>query len=81
MHTQYPKIEEDNEFPTVVFTKQNLETPEIWSTAEIESVATNPPKLKPGQGVLSSGLQTFPYNLCDMHNLTSKIWGYTTLQI
>jgi hypothetical protein len=28
MHTQYPKIEEDNEFPKVLSTKKNLETPE-----------------------------------------------------
>jgi hypothetical protein len=29
MHTQYPKIEEDNEFPKVLSTKQNLEMSEI----------------------------------------------------
>jgi hypothetical protein len=28
MHTQYPKIEEDNEIPKVVSVKQNLESPE-----------------------------------------------------
>jgi hypothetical protein len=27
MHTQYPKIEEDNELPRVLSAKQNLETP------------------------------------------------------
>jgi hypothetical protein len=27
MHTQYPKIEEDNELPKVLSAKQNLETP------------------------------------------------------
>jgi hypothetical protein len=28
MHTQYPKIEEDNEIPNVLSVKQNMETPE-----------------------------------------------------
>jgi hypothetical protein len=28
MHTQYPKIEEDDEIPKVLSAKQNLETPE-----------------------------------------------------
>jgi hypothetical protein len=28
MLTQYPKIEEDNEFPKVLSAKQNLQTPE-----------------------------------------------------
>jgi hypothetical protein len=27
MHTQYPKIEEDNEIPKVLSAKRNLETP------------------------------------------------------
>jgi hypothetical protein len=27
MHTQYPKIKEDNELPNVLSAKQNLETP------------------------------------------------------
>jgi hypothetical protein len=27
MHTQYSKIEEDNEFPKVISAKQNQETP------------------------------------------------------
>jgi hypothetical protein len=27
MHTQYPKIKEDNEFSKVLSAKQNLETP------------------------------------------------------
>jgi hypothetical protein len=80
MHTQYPKIKEDNEFPKVLSAKRNLKTPEIWSTKEIESVATNPPELKPGQAVLPSGPQTLHYNLGDMHNLTPKIRGDTTLQ-
>jgi hypothetical protein len=76
MHTQYPKFKKDNEFPKVLSAKQNLEMPEIWSTKEIDSVATNPP----GQGVLPSGLQTLHYNLGDIHNLTIKIQGDTTLQ-
>jgi hypothetical protein len=73
MHTQYPKIEEYNEFPKVLSAKQNMKTPEIWSTKKIESVATNPPGL-------SSGIQTFHYNMGDIHNLTPKIWVDTTLQ-
>jgi hypothetical protein len=40
---------------------------------EIDSVATIPPGLKPGQGVLPSGLQILHYNLGDMHNITPKI--------
>jgi hypothetical protein len=28
MHTQYPKIKEDNEFTKVLSAKQNLKTPE-----------------------------------------------------
>jgi hypothetical protein len=28
MHTQYPKIEKDDEIPKVLSAKQNLETPE-----------------------------------------------------
>jgi hypothetical protein len=80
MHTQYPKIREDNEFLKVLSAKQNLETTGIWTTKEIDSVATNPTGLKPGQWVLPSGLQIFPYNLGDIHNLTSKIWEDTTLQ-
>jgi hypothetical protein len=28
MHTQYPKIEEDNELPKVLSAKENLDTPE-----------------------------------------------------
>jgi hypothetical protein len=28
MHTQYLKIEEDNEIPKVLLAKQNLQTPE-----------------------------------------------------
>jgi hypothetical protein len=47
---------------------------------EIEIVATNPPGLKPGQGVLPSDLQTLHYNLHDMQNLTPKIREDTTFQ-
>jgi hypothetical protein len=53
---------------------------EIWTTKEIDSVATIPPGLKPGQGVLSSGLQTLPYHLNDIHNLTPMIREDTSLQ-
>jgi hypothetical protein len=53
---------------------------ERWTTMEIEIVATNSLGLKPGQGVLPSGLQSLHYNLGDMHNLTPKIWEDTTLQ-
>jgi hypothetical protein len=59
---------------------KNLETSGIWTTKKIDSIATNHPRLKPGQGVLPSGLQTLPYNLGDMYNLTSNIRGDTTLQ-
>ncbi len=52
----------------------------IWSTKEFSSVATIISRLKPEQDVLPSGLQTLPYNLGNMHNLTSKIRGDTTLQ-
>jgi hypothetical protein len=46
MHTQYPKIEEDTEFPKVLSVKQNLETPENLNK-EIDSVATILLGLKP----------------------------------
>jgi hypothetical protein len=55
--------------------------PENWTTREIEIVATNPPGLKPRQGVLPSDIQTLHYNMDDMHNVTPKIGGDTTLQI
>jgi hypothetical protein len=77
MHTQYTKIEEDNELPEVLSAKKNLE---IWTIKEIDSVVTIPHWLKSAQGVLPSGVQTLPYNLGDMHNLTSKIWGDTTIK-
>jgi hypothetical protein len=77
MHTQYPKIEEDNEIPKVLSAKQNLE---IWSTTQFDSVATILPGLKPRQYVLSSGLQTLLYHLGDMHNPASKICKDITLQ-
>jgi hypothetical protein len=53
---------------------------EIWSTKGFDSVATILPWLKPGQSVLPSGLQIFPYHLSDMHNLDSKIREDTALQ-
>jgi hypothetical protein len=59
---------------------KSLETHGILTTKEIDSVATNSPRLKPGQGVLPSGLKIFSYNLGDMHNLTFNIRGDTTLQ-
>jgi hypothetical protein len=79
MHTQYPKIKEDNKFPKVLSAKQNLETPENL-TKGFGSVATTLSQLKPGQGVLPSGLQTLLYHLGNMHNLASKIREDTTLQ-
>jgi hypothetical protein len=77
MHTQYLKIKEDIEFLKMLSAKQK---PENWTTREIEIIATNPRGHKPGQGVLSSDLQTMHYNLGHMHNLTPKIRGDTTLQ-
>jgi hypothetical protein len=68
MHTQYPKIKEDNELPKVL------------STKGFSSVATILPGLKPGQGVIPSGLQTLPCHLGKVHNLASKIREDTTLQ-
>jgi hypothetical protein len=53
---------------------------EIWSTKGFDSVATILPRLKPGEGVLPSGLQTFPYHMGDMHNLACMIREDTTLQ-
>jgi hypothetical protein len=47
--------------------------PKNWTNREIEIIATNPPGLKPGQGVLPSDLQILHYNMGDMHNLTPKI--------
>jgi hypothetical protein len=67
-------------FQTRYLRSKSLKTPENWTTREIESVTTNPPGLKPGQGVLPSGLQTLQYNLGDMHNLTPNIRGDITLQ-
>jgi hypothetical protein len=59
---------------------KSLEKHENWTTRKIEIIATNPPKLKPGQGVLPSDLQILHYNLGDMHNLTPKIQEDTTLK-
>jgi hypothetical protein len=53
---------------------------EICTTKGFDSVATILLVLKPGQGVLLSGLQTLPYHLGDMHNLASKIQEDTSLQ-
>jgi hypothetical protein len=79
MHTLYHKIKEDNEIPKVLSAKQNLETPENLIKG-FDSVATFLPELKPGQGILPSGLQTLPYHLGDMHNLASKILEDKALQ-
>jgi hypothetical protein len=76
MHTQYLKIE-DIEFLKMVSAKQK---PEKWTTREIEIIATNPPELKPRQGVIPSDLQILHYNLGDMQNLTTKIWGDMAFQ-
>jgi hypothetical protein len=80
MHTQYPKIKEDNEFPKVLLAKQNLETPGNMNNQEFYSVATILSGLKSGQGVLPSGLKILPYHLDDIHNLTPKIREDTVLQ-
>jgi hypothetical protein len=80
MDTQYPKIEEDNEFPMCYPPSKTWKSLEIWTTMEIDSVATIPPELKPGKGLLSIGLQIMPHNLSNMQILTSKIRGDTTLQ-
>jgi hypothetical protein len=58
--------------------KQKSENTYNWTTKEIESVAPNPPGLKPGQVVLSSDLWTLHYHLDDMRNLTPKIHGDMT---
>jgi hypothetical protein len=52
----------------------------IWLTKRFGSVATTLPRLKPGQGVFQSGLQTFPYHMENMHNLAPKIRKDTALQ-
>jgi hypothetical protein len=78
MHTQYPKIEEDNELPKVLPAKQNLKSPE--NLMRFGSIVTTLPGLKPGQGVFPSGLRPLPYHLRNMHNLVSRIREDTTLQ-
>jgi hypothetical protein len=80
MHTHYPKIKENNEHPKVLSAKQSLTTSEIWSTKGFSSIATILSGLKSEQGVLPSGLKTFPYHLESMQNLASKIREDTTLQ-
>jgi hypothetical protein len=50
-----------------------------WKSDQL-SVATTLTGLKPRQRVLPSGLQTLPYHLGDMHNLTFKIREDTTFQ-
>jgi hypothetical protein len=80
MHTQYLEIKEDNKLPKMLSAKKTWKLLKIWSTKGFSSVVTNLAGLKPGQGVLPSGLQTLPYNLGNMHNLASKIREDTTLQ-
>jgi hypothetical protein len=46
----------------------------------IETLSPNRPKLHFGQGLLDGDLQTLRYNLVNMHNLTPKIRGDTTLK-
>jgi hypothetical protein len=53
---------------------------QIWSTKGFSSVAIILPVLKPGQGALQIGLETFPYHMGDMHNLDSKIRENTAFQ-
>jgi hypothetical protein len=68
-----PQFEKILNFQTRYMRSESLETPKNWTTREIESVATNPLELKPGQGVIPCGLQTMHYNLGDIHNLTFNI--------
>jgi hypothetical protein len=67
-----PKWKKIMNFQMCYLLSKSLKKPENL-TREIEIIATNPPGLKPGQGVLPSDLQIFYYNLGDMHNLTPKI--------
>jgi hypothetical protein len=73
MHTQYPKIEDDIEFPKVLTVKQMPEKSESWISRGIEITATISSRLKPRQGVLQGVLQTLRYNIVDMHNITPRI--------
>jgi hypothetical protein len=72
MHTQYPKIKEDNEISKVLSAKQNLKTLKNLIKG-FGSVTTTLPGLKPRQGVFPNGLQTLSYHLRNMHNLDPKI--------
>jgi hypothetical protein len=55
MHTQHPKIKEDNEISKVLSAKQNLKTPKNLIKG-FDSVITTLPGLKPKQGVFPNGL-------------------------
>jgi hypothetical protein len=44
----------------------------LCSISLVASFIANPPELDCGQGVLHGALQTFHYDLIDMHNLTPK---------
>jgi hypothetical protein len=75
MHTPSSKIEEDMQFLKVLTVKQfsGKKKPGNWSNRDIEIIAANASGLKPGQGFLPSDLQTFYFDLGNMHNLTLKI--------
>jgi hypothetical protein len=45
----------------------------LCSISLVATFIANPPELDCGQGVLHGALQTFHYDLIDMHNLTPKI--------
>jgi hypothetical protein len=76
--TNNPQPKKILKFQTRYLQSKSLKTPK--NELEKLSVATNTPRLKPGQGVLPSGQQTLPYHLGDMHNLASKIREDTSLQ-
>jgi hypothetical protein len=46
---------------------------ELWSIKLVATAIETPPELNFGQGVFHCALQTFLYDLIDMHKLTHKI--------
>jgi hypothetical protein len=74
------KLKKILNFQKCYLRSKSLEKPANRTTREIEIIDTNPPGLKPGQGVLPSDLQTLHYNLGGMHNLTPKIQEDMTFQ-
>jgi hypothetical protein len=68
-----PKWKKITNFQKCYLLSKTLKKHESLTIKEIKIIATNPPGLKHGQGVLPSDLQTLHYNLGDMHNLTPKI--------